>query len=374
MIHVLPFLVASALSQAVVDPKAPPSPPSPAAPAVADRPMPAPLPASASPVADAKGNAGIATLVAPDARPDQVLRDLVFAEGPATDGFGSTYFCDLSRGDVWRIVPGNKGIEAQRILEDSKGCAGLAFSRSGRLYSTQMYTGRIVELQLLSDGTARPRGVVETYGGEPRPGVNDLVTTPDGGIWFTNMGDKRRPGRKGLYYTNEEGAEPVRVEVPLERPNGVRLSPDGRTLYVVDFGAPWVWSFPVEGPGKVGAPRRFASLSVVGDPAKVTGGDGLAVDALGNLWVAVPMASAVAVFDPQGAPLGRVMLPEYPSNCAFGGADGRSLFITARTSVYMLPTIVEGFWTARGGSPTVTVPADVAAPAAPATPVIPGAK
>ncbi len=370
MTDMLTFVLTCALAQTATDPKGAPAPAAPAPPTA----TPAPMAASASPVADAQGRAGIATLVAPDARPDQILRDLEFAEGPCADAFGQVYFCDLSRGDVWRVVTGARGYEAQRILGDSKGCAGLAFSRTGRLYATQMYTGRIVELQLLGDGTARPRGVVESYGGEPRPGVNDLAVSQDGGIWFTNMGDKRRPERKGVYYTTEQGTEPVRTEVPLSRPNGARLSPDGRTLYVVDYGEPWAWSFPVEGPGKLGTPRRFGFLGVVGDADQAKGGDGLAVDALGNVWVAVPMASAVVVFDPQGAPLGRVMLPEGPSNCAFGGADGRTLFITARTGVYALPTIVEGFWPARGGAPAITVPADVAAPAAPAPPVIPGAK
>lgn len=374
MTDMITVVLACALAQNATEPEAK-APAVPAAPAAA--PPAARMPASASPVADAQGRPGIATLVAPDARPDMILRDLEFAEGPCADAFGQVYFCDLSRGDVWRVVTGARGYEARRILEDSKGCAGLAFSRTGRLYATQMYTGRIVELQLLGDGTARPRGVVESYGGEPRPGVNDLAVSQDGGIWFTNMGDKRRPERKGVYYTTEQGTEPVRTEVPLSRPNGARLSPDGRTLYVVDYGEPWAWSFPVEGPGKLGTPKRFGFLGVVGDPEKSKGGDGLAVDAMGNVWVAVPMASAVVVFDPQGAPLGRVMLPEGPSNCAFGGADGRTLFITARTGVYALPTIVEGFWPARGGAPAITVPADVAAPAAPAAPappVIPGAK
>lgn len=368
---ILPILVLSALAQAPAETK--PAAPAAAQPAPAAA-QPAPMVASASPVADAQGRPGIATLVAPDARPDQILRDLDFAEGPAADAFGQVYFCDLSRGDVWRIVTGARGFEAQRILQDSKGCAGLAFSRGGRLYSTQMYTGRIVELQLLSDGMARPRGVVESFGGEPRPGVNDLAVAQDGGIWFTNMGDKRRPVRRGLYFTTEQGTEPVKTEIPLEKPNGVRLSPDGRTLYVVDYGTPWVWAYPVEGPGKVGEGRRFGYLGVVGDPGKVQGGDGLAVDALGNVWVAVPAASAVVVFDPNGVPLGRVMLPQGPSNCAFGGADGRMLFITARTGVYALPTIVEGSWPARGGSPAVTVPAELAAPVAPSAPVIPGQK
>lgn len=365
------ILVAALLAQAapaVPSEKQPPA--APAAPALQST----PLPPSAAPVADASGKAGIEGLVAADARPDLIIKGLEFAEGPTADAFGETYFCDLSAGNVYRVVRGASGYRADRIVTASDGVAGLAFSRTGRLYGTQMFSGRIVEVQLFTDGSAKLRNLVERIGGEARPGCNDLVTTADGGIWWTNMGDRRKPNRRGLYFTTEAGGEPVQVASQLLQPNGIRLSPDGKTLYAVDYGAPVVWRFPVEGPGKLGEGKPLASLAVVGDPAKVRGGDGMAVDAKGNLWIAVPLAGAILVVDPAGKPLGRVSVPEYPSNCAFGGADGKTLFITARTGVYAMPTLVEGFWTGRGGQPAVMQPppaeppAPIAAPAAPAAP------
>jgi gluconolactonase len=343
-----------------------PTAPSQTAPGKPAAPSPAPVPpaanagtpkiaASGAPVADAQGRPGIAGLAAADARPDLIIRGIQFAEGPATDSMGETYFCDLGGVRVYRVVRSAQGVRADIVCDDTRGIAGLAFSRDGHLYGTQMWSGRIVEVVLASDGTGRLRGVVESYHGEPRSGVNDLVTTADGGIWFSLMADARHAKDwNGVYYTTGAGAEPIRVNVPVDRPNGVRLSPDGHTLYVVDFANPRIWAFPVEGPGKLGEGRVFAELAVLG--GEVSGGDGLAVDAKGNVWAAVPDASAVIVFDPQGKPLGRVMLPEHPSNCAFGGTDGRSLFIAARTGIYVLPTLVDGFWTARGGSPAVTVP------------------
>jgi gluconolactonase len=370
---IIASIIAASLAAPQSAPAAPAQPAAPAPPPPAPIPAAAALPASAAPVADVRGTAGIPMLVAPDARPDLIINGLVFAEGPTADSAGQTYYTDLSSSTVYRVVLGKRGYEAERILDDSNGCLGLEFARSGRLYSAQYNTGRIVELQLTEGGKALPRGVVESYGGEARPCVNDLVATADGGIWFTNTGDPRRATRRGIYFTTEAGAEPVQFTPAIQRPNGIALSPDEKTLYVADAGAPLVWSFPVEGPGKLGEGRPFANVSVVGDPARVKGADGIAVDALGNLWVAVPMASAVVVIDPQGQPLGRVMLPEYPSNCAFGGADGRLLFITARTGVYLLPTIVEGHWTAKGGAPARRV-ADPAAPAAPAPPVSPPAQ
>ena len=341
MTTLITLIAALAQSAPVVtQPPAAPTPPS--APGV-----PGTMAPSASPVADAAGNAGIAGLVAPDARPDLVIKGLMFAEGPASDAFGETYFCDMSGTRVYRIVRGASGIRADVVVEDTSGCSGLAWSREGRLYSAQNYTGRIVEVVLGADGAGTLRGIVETYGGEPRAGANDLVIQPDGGIWFTNMGNKIHREWGGVYFTTTAGAEPVQVKVPLERPNGIRLSPDGLTLYVADYMRPFVWSFPVQGPGKLGEGRVFASLAVVGEPGRVSGGDGMTVDRLGNVWVAVPSAGAIVVFDSQGKPLGRVMLPESPSNCAFGGADGRTLYVTARSGIYALPTIIDGYWCAR---------------------------
>ena len=335
------------------------------------------IPNSAFPACDAVGAPGIPALVAPDARPDLIINGLEFAEGPASDAQGRTFFCDMSSSRVWRIERAQSGFRAECICSETLGLSGLSWSRDGRLFGAQFSGGRVVEVMIAADGKATIREFVPAFESKRSVGVNDLVVDATGGIWFTNMGDPRRPENRGVYFTDAAGTAPVRFDVPgLMAPNGIRLSPDGRTLYVADFQLPQVWSFPVEGPGKIGAGQRFASLSVVGDGDRVLGGDGLAVDGLGNVWVAVPRASAIVVFDPKGKPLGRVMVPRDPSNCAFGGPDGRSLYITARDGIYLLPTLVEGYWTARGGglpagaasshgatNPPAPPPAEVIAPA-----------
>lgn len=326
------------------------------------------IPNSASPACDAAGAPGIPMLVAADARPDLIINNLEFAEGPASDSQGETYFCDMSASRIWRIERSASGFRAEPICEETYGASGLSWSRDGRLFVAQFSGGKIMEFVPGAGGKGTLRSVVPALDAKPLVGANDLVTDGIGGIWFTNMGDPRRPEIRGVYYTTDTGATPVRFDVPaLKAPNGIRLSPDGRTLYVVDYKLPQVWAFPVEGPGKIGDGRPFASLSVVGDPAQVMGGDGLAVDSLGNVWVAVPRASAIVVFDPQGKPLGRIMLPKYPSNCTFGGTDGRMLFITARDGIFVLPTLVQGHWTARGGVPPLkAAPGAAPVPASPA--------
>jgi len=312
------------------------------------------------------GAPGIPLLVAPDVRPEVIINGLAFAEGPAADANGRLFFCDMSSSRIWRIERGQSGFRAEPVCDESLGASGLSWSRDGRLFAAQFSGGKVVEVVVGADGKGTLRIFVPALESEALVGANDLVTDERGGIWFTNMGDPRRPQNRGVYYTDGTGIAPVRFGVPgIMAPNGLRLSPDGRTLYVVDYKLPQVWSFPVEGPGKLGEGRPFASLSVVGDGKQVYGGDGLAIDSLGNLWVAVPRASAIVVFDPQGKPLGRVMLPKFPSNCAFGGPDGRSLYITARDSIFLLPTLVEGHWTARVVSPPAAAPAG-AVPVAPA--------
>ena len=359
---------------APVTPPAAPVPPS-AAPVPSSAPgVPGIMVPSASPAADVLGQAGIAGLIAPDARPDVIIKGLQFGEGPGSDAYGETYFCDISAVRIYRIARDAKGYRADEVVGDTSGCSGLAFSREGRLYTTQMYTGRICEVMLSTDGSGTLRGVVESYHGETRPMVNDIVVDTNGGIWFSNMGDRRHPERHGVYFTTTAGLEPIHLKVPeIDRPNGIRLSPDSKTLYVADFGKPVIWAYPVEGPGKLGTGRVFASLAVLEDPKRITGADGMAVDSMGNVWAVIPSVSAILIFDAQGKPLGRVMLPEPASNCAFGGVDGRTLYITGRTSVLVLPTIVPGYWPARGGAPTVQVPPAAQAPAAPAKEAAPAA-
>lgn len=325
------------------------------------------IPDSASPACDASGAPGIPMLVAADARPDLIINGLQFAEGPASDAQGETYFCDMSGSRIYRIVRSASGIRADVVADGTLSTSGLAWSRDGRLFGTQFSGGKVVEVVLGPDGKGTLRSIVPALDVKPMTGANDLVSDGAGGIWFSNMGDPRRAELRGVFFTTDTGAEPVRFDVPaIKAPNGIRLSPDGRTLYVVDYKLPQVWAFPVEGPAKLGEGRPFASLSIVGDPKQVLGGDGLAVDSLGNVWVAVPRASAIVVFDPQGRPLGRIMLPNFPSNCTFGGPDGRSLYITARDGIFVLPTLVQGHWTAKGGAPPLKAPASIAPAAAPA--------
>ena len=119
------------------------------------------------------------------------------------------------------------------------------------------------------------------------------------------------------------------------------FSPDGATLYVVPSGSPDVLAYPVEAPGKIGASRVLTRLAQA-ESGPARGGDGLAVDSAGNLYLAVPALKAIQVVTPAGKTLGMIYVPEGPSNADFGGKDLKTLYITARTSVYAVQTEVTG--------------------------------
>jgi gluconolactonase len=128
-------------------------------------------------------------------------------------------------------------------------------------------------------------------------------------------------------------------------PNGIILSPDEKTLYVIPSGQAEMLAYPVTAPGKIGDKRIFCTLKQASGKTN-GGGDGLAVDVKGNLYIT--SALGVQVFDPAGSLLGIIEFPEQPANCDFGGKDMKTLYATARTSVYSVPMEIAGHVFASG--------------------------
>ena len=117
-------------------------------------------------------------------------------------------------------------------------------------------------------------------------------------------------------------------------PNGLCFSPDEKKLYVADSGSPrHIRVFDVKADGTVGAGTIFAAIDKGGP-------DGIRCDAGGRIWSSA--GDGVHVFAPDGALIGKILVPESPANLAFGGADGKTLFVTARKSLYAIQTSVTG--------------------------------
>jgi gluconolactonase len=171
---------------------------------------------------------------------------------------------------------------------------------------------------------------------------NDLVIDKQGGIYFTDPAfGAPMPlpqGKTAVYYLAADG-KVTRLIDDLPNPNGVILSPDEKTLYVIPSGQAEMMAYPVKSPGKIGKGRIFCTLKQPRG-AKGSGGDGLAVDVKGNLYITSQLG--LQVFDASGKLLGIIALPEQPANVKFGGSDLKTLYVTARTSLYSVPMEATG--------------------------------
>jgi sugar lactone lactonase YvrE len=255
-----------------------------------------------------------------------------FTEGPAADVRGDVYFTDIpnSRIHAWRAATG----KVETWLENTDKANGLWFTTDGTLLACQMGAGR--RLVAIDPVTKQIKAVAERIGGKRFNAPNDLLVDTAGGIYFTDPAYGRKPEELEVAGESVYWISPDRKTVTLaadgfKRPNGIAVSPDGRTLYVADRDADLTWAFPVEGPGRLGTRRPFAA----------TGSDGCAVDAEGNLYL-TPKAAVIRVFAPDGRLVGDIPLPVPGSNVTFGGPDRRTLFITARDKVFTLPMQLSG--------------------------------
>jgi gluconolactonase len=262
-----------------------------------------------------------------------------FTEGPAADLQGNIYFSDVQRNRIHKIdTQGN----LTTFLENQPGVNGLMFDPRGRLIACQ--TGRIVAIEI---ATKNVTVIANRFENTAFQGPNDLVVDRQGNIYFSD-----RTGNV-VYFIAADGTV-KRLITNLSLPNGVLLSLDEKTLYVLHNAAN-VMAYPSSAPGQLGEPRTIA-LQGAG------GGDGMTIDAQGNLYVTRPNSNALQVLKPTGESLGSFAFPETPSNCVFGGADMKTLFVTARTSVYTARMQAIGY---RFASPVVSLSAASFATGAP---------
>jgi gluconolactonase len=260
-----------------------------------------------------------------------------FTEGPAADAQGNVYFTDIPNGHIHKMDTAGK---LSTFLENSQGCNGLMADARGRLIACQGGAGRLIAIDV---ATKRIEPLAETYNGKRFNAPNDLVVDRHGGVYFTDPSFGRgepAQDKMAVYYVAAD-RKVTRLIDDLPRPNGVILSPDENTLYVLPSGASDVMAYPVESPGRLGKGRVLCKLqqAPTGPPR---GGDGLTVDTAGNLYVTQPSLKAIQVVSPAGKTLGLITFPEGPANCTFGGPDLKTLYVTARTSLYTVKMTATG--------------------------------
>ncbi|MGH9768999.1 MAG: SMP-30/gluconolactonase/LRE family protein, partial [Blastocatellia bacterium] len=253
-----------------------------------------------------------------------------FTEGPAADLQGNIYFSDVQRNRIHKLD--TQGA-LTTFLEETQGINGLMFDQRGRLIACQSGAGRIVAIDI---ATKAIEVVADKFNDVRFNSPNDLVVDRQGGIYFSDpsFGGTPTQDKQGVYYVSPGGAV-TRVIDDLTRPNGVILSLDEKTLYAL-HGSNSVMVYPINSPGQLGTPQTFA-LQGAG------GSDGMTIDTRGNLYVTRPGANAIQVLNPNGESLGSITFQEAPSNCTFGGPDLKTLYVTARTSVYTAKMTAIGY-------------------------------
>lgn len=273
--------------------------------------------------------------IGPTGEVQKVHGGLQFTEGPAADREGNLFFSDVQGDKLYRVDPQGA---LSVLLDPSHHTNGLMVNAAGNIVACEM-DGRLVEV---NPRTKDVKSLADGYEGKRFNAPNDLVIDRDGGIYFTDP-HFRAPmplpqGVRAFYYRAPDG-KVTRLGVVEAAPNGIILSPDEKTLYVIPSMQAEMLAYPVEAPGKIGPERKFCSLKQAA--GKTTGGgDGLAVDVQGNLYIT--SALGVQVFNPQGKLLGIIEFPEQPANCDFGGPGNKTLYATARTSLYAVPMEVAG--------------------------------
>jgi len=271
-----------------------------------------------------------------------VAEGLDFPEGPVAMADGSVILTEIRGERLTRVrADGSKEV----LAEMDGGPNGAAIGPdgavwvcdNGRAFSYHEQDGLIVPG--LIPPNHRPgcirrydpaSGRLETvYDGLIAP--NDLVFDEEGGFWFTDHGVSTADGRRfgALYHASADGAAISRQRDGLIGPNGVGLSPDGRTVYVADTYLQRLWAFEIETPGTLAPPPAFAPGRVVCNLPGYQLLDSLAVEAGGKVCVATIINGGISVIDPDGS-VEHVPVPDaVTTNICFGGADMRDAWITA---------------------------------------------
>nr|MDQ3331638.1 SMP-30/gluconolactonase/LRE family protein [Planctomycetota bacterium] len=258
----------------------------------------------------------------------QVHGDLQFTEGPTWSDKGELFFTDIPADRIYK----SNGEKLDVFVEPAGHCNGLMFDAAGTLFACSM-DGALVSFD--SDG--KKKVLADRYDGKRFNAPNDLVIDRTGGIYFTDprfrAPEPLPQGIEAVYYWDSTTGKVLRVveELGQKAPNGVILSPDEKTLYVVCSMQAEVVAYDIVAPGRLGEERVFASLKQAAGKSG-GGGDGLTVDTKGNLYIT--SAIGVQVFSPDGKLLGNIELPEQPANVTFGGPDRKTLYATARTGLY----------------------------------------
>lgn len=283
-------------------------------------------------------------------------------EGPAVDADGFVYFTEQVSQRILLLAP-NGIVSIYR--GDSNGANGMVIDPQGRLIVCEASDRRRRQARITRTNLATGQSEVlaESYKGEPFRAPNDVTLDGKGRIYFTDAGPLGQIDA-AVYRLDPGGRlERILASPAIERPNGIIASPDDQTLYVVESNrvpafdrrsrpARMIRAYDLAPDGTVSNMRVFHDFY----PGRSA--DGLCIDVEGNVYAAAGLLqhrdtdetldtkTGVYVFSPLGKLLEFMPIPEdLVTNCAFGGADGKSLYVTAGKTLYRLKNRIAGIRT-----------------------------
>ncbi len=294
-------------------------------------------------------------LIALDVKGQQLVRGLQFIEGPvwSDDGGGYLIFSDIPANELKKW----DGKALSTFRTDTHGTNGNTRDREGRLVSCEHTSRRVTRTK--DDGTVEV--LVDRYDNRRFNSPNDVIVKSDGTVWFTDptyglpKDEKKELPANFVFCFDPETKYLKAYPLNFDQPNGLCFSRDEKTLYIADSGKPHhIRSFDVSPLIEAGKLRRDGRADVT-EPkpgqwqlsndhvfATIDKGvpDGIRCDERGNIWSSA--GDGVHIFAPTGRRIGRITVAESPANLCFGGPDGTTLFMTARTSLYSIQTLVHG--------------------------------
>jgi gluconolactonase len=284
----------------------------------------------------------------------EIATTVAFTEGPVADRDGNVYFTELVFQRIMKLTP--EGVLTV-FREHSNNANGMLIDPQGRLVTCEgAASRRMGVLQTFKPQVTRTdlrTGVVEVladnYQGKPFVGPNDVTIDSKGRLYFTDL-------TGGAVYRLDGPGQLARILATpdIQRPNGIQISPDDRTLYLIEAngaqgGARMIRAYDLRPDGTVANMRVHYNFY----PGR--SGDGMSIDSEGNLYVSAGMGqlrgtsetldtkTGVYVISPKGALLKFIpILEDYITNNAFGGPDMKTLYVTAGKTLYKVRTDIAG--------------------------------
>ena len=308
---------------------------------------------------------GIDQIVPADAKLEQIASGFKWVEGPVWVD-GSLYFAEIPSNSIRKWTPG-QGVTMFLTPSGYKGTApyggpesgsnGMTLDAQGRLTVAGHAQRDVYRFESLSTN-AQITILADSYKGKKLNSPNDLVYRSDGSLYFTDPPYGLRTQKdtdpekqlkvNGVYriphaLEQKPGSQPANSGLELlvsdlPRPNGIAFSPDEKYLYVDSTEPKKIWMrYTVQPDGKLKDPKLLYDATSDTRPGAP---DGMKVDEKGNIYSAGP--GGIWIFSPEGKPLGTILISERTSNVAWGGADRKTLYITASSSIYRVNLNVAG--------------------------------